>query len=87
MRATSPQGCDLRNVASTLRWLWLAAVAVAWRWRWDLNSHKRVSAVGRRLLTDLYFRSSDAMLPKRGDRHEPLLSEPFRDFCDHCVTS
>jgi len=30
MRATSPQGCDLRNVASTLRWLWLAvAVAVA----------------------------------------------------------
>jgi hypothetical protein len=29
MRATSPQGCDLRNVASTLRWLWLAAAAVA----------------------------------------------------------
>ncbi len=58
-----------------------------WRWRWDLNSHKAVSAVDRGLLTNLYFRRSEAMLPKRGDRREPLQSERFRDFCDQCVTS
>lgn len=55
--------------------------------RWDENSHKAVSAVDRDLLAHLYFRSSEAILPKRGDRCEPLQSERSRDFCDQCVTS
>ncbi len=58
-----------------------------WRWRWDLNSHTAVSASDRGLLTHLYLRRSEAMLPKRGDRREPLQSERFRGFCDQCVTS